>query len=98
MPYTVNAQTFARKSDVTAAADAIREGTPIGEEVTGSDRDFVLALLAFHEEADDKIRDGVTRLSTMRNAFGTVSFAITRSDGTSDDFSVGTCVRGLSND
>lgn len=98
MPYTVNAQTFARKADVTAAADKIREGTPLGEEVTGPDRDFVLALLASHEEADDKIRDGVTRLSTMRNAFGTVSFAITRTDGTSDDFSVGTCVRGLTKD
>lgn len=98
VPYTVNGLAFARKADVRAAADTIREGTPLGEDVSGTDRDFVLALLAFHEEAEDKMRDGVSRLTTMRNAFGTVSFAITRTDGTSDDFSVGTCVRGLSKD
>lgn len=55
----------------------------------------MLELLGHHAEAGDKVRDGVVRLFTMRNAYGTVSFAVERSDGTTDDFSLGTCVKGL---
>jgi hypothetical protein len=68
---------------------------PIGGEVTGADRAFMLEPPGPPADAGDKIRDGVVRLFTMRNAFGTVSFAVERSDGTTDDFSIGTCVKGL---
>lgn len=95
MPYEVAGQIFPTKADVTAAATAIRDSVGVGDELLGANRDFMLALLEFHSEADDKIRGGVTRLGTMHNAFGTISFQIERSDGTSDDFSIGTCVKGL---
>ncbi len=95
MPYVVQGRSFRTKADVTAAANAVRDSVPVGEEIVGPDCDFVLALLRHHEEADDKIRGGVQKLSTMRNAYGTVSFQVTRTDGTSDDFSVRTCVKGL---
>ena len=95
MAYAVAGRTFRTKAEVTAAANAVRDSVPIGGEVTGDGRTFMLELLAHHEEADEKIRDGVTRLSTMRNAFGTVSFKVERTDGSEDDFSVPTCVKGL---
>jgi hypothetical protein len=95
MAYLVGGKTFRTKGDVTTAATAIRDSVPIGGEITSADRAFMLELLGHHEEAGDKIRDGVVRLFTMRNAYGTVSFAVERSDGTTDDFSIGTCVKGL---
>ena len=95
MPYTVNDRTFKTKADVTRAANTVRDSVAVGDEIVGPDRDFILDLLTHHSDAGDKMRDGITCLSTMRNAYGTVSFKVTRSDGTHDDFSIGTCVTGL---
>jgi hypothetical protein len=69
--YRVSGQAFRTKGDVRAAAIAIRDSVPVGGTIRGDDEAFMLDLLQHHEEAADKVREGITELGTMRNAYGT---------------------------
>ncbi len=84
--------------DMPAAARArkILRETPPGAGLTGEDLTFMFTLLLRHPDAERKIGYGVARITVEQNPrfpSGRM-FVVYRMDGTHDDFSYRTCLKG----
>lgn len=95
--YTVGKETFKTKKAIEDRAKQVLWSTPIGQRLSGSDYDFMYALLQNHECASEKVGCGVRFIyigSTpgyegSKNGRG---FWIERTDGSKTDFSYRVCI------
>lgn len=92
-PVIVNHVLFPTKGELTKHLREMIAGYAVGTDVEGADRDFCMALFAFHPDADLKLVSGVKRVEVRLDTYGNKHFQIHRNDGTDDDISWTWCVR-----
>jgi hypothetical protein len=85
---------FARKGDAIAFFKVMLHRYDVGDKVSAADEVMLRAVLALHPRADEKIGCGVKHFSVRSADFGSKCFWINRPDGTTEDFSYRTCIRG----
>ncbi|MFE9425559.1 DCL family protein [Kitasatospora sp. NPDC006697] len=102
MTYTVGTEKFNTKAHLTQRCIDIRNKYQPLKDATVSDSgedDFLRALLRLHQDAADKIGQGIDHFEVRRNEpWGTYGFWAIRIDGTEDDFSYPHIIGGLSPD
>lgn len=90
-------RTFEKKGDATAFFSDMLNRYKIGERVTSEDAADLSALLARHEEYDQKAGSGIAGYEVNfppadAPPFSKRCFWVVRSDGTKIDFSIGHCL------
>jgi hypothetical protein len=91
-PFKIDTRSFEKKGDAHEFFKAMLNRYTIGERVSASDKNDLLALLKLHTEYKRKLGAGVAHFEVMDGGFGTQCFKIIRIDGTSDDFSYKHCI------
>jgi hypothetical protein len=92
-PYLVGSEAFSTKKDAEAFVQSILNRNPLGQELLGDDLTFVLALLALHPKAAEKVGTGVAGIRVVQEAtWGTRHFELVRTDGSTTDFSFMKCL------
>lgn len=85
---------FEKKGDAAAFLQNILHKYDVGDKVRTDDAQILLAALAHHPEAVEKIGCGITHFSVRSAEFGTKCFWVNRTDDTTEKFSIKTCVYG----
>lgn len=93
-PMTLGSLHFAKKGDAYAHLKAMLHRYEIGDRVSASDADVLMAALQNHPDAAAKIGGGVTHFSVRSADFSTKCFWVNRTDGTTEKFSYQKCVYG----
>jgi hypothetical protein len=93
-PIVIHDQVFDSQKAAQEFFGEILNSSSLNEPVQSEDFDRIVALLARHPEAHEKIGAGVRQISVRRVVYGTRCFWLTRTDGTETDFSYLTCVKG----
>jgi hypothetical protein len=90
--------TALKESELTSRCQQIVSQHENGQEITGPDREFVMALLRHHPDADQAwlARAARSTLTVGSNRYGTRSFYLVDTDGTREDFSWKKCVGNYS--
>lgn len=91
-PIVLNGIEFKFQKDAIAYFKDMLNRYRNGQTITGDDYNTLLALLARHPEADQKIGCGVKRLYKDRTDMPTSCFWIERTDGSKTDFSYRTAI------
>lgn len=85
---------FGSKSVAKKHFSAMLNRYKAGQAVSDADAAELECLLGSHPEAADKIGCGVAGFRVRKAAHGTICFEVMRADGTSTDFSLGSCIDG----
>ena len=91
--YRLGNEVFVRKEDIAARAKKLKNSTPAGTALSGSDLVFIRALLDWHPRAEEKIGPGIFSISVGPNLLGEPHFILRRLDGTTESFSYRKCVQ-----
>lgn len=92
-PITIGSLQFAKRGDAYAYLKSMLNRYDIGDKVSTTDQAILLAALARHPDADEKIGCGVASFSVRSADYGSKCFWINRLDGTTEKFSYRTCIR-----
>ena len=97
--FTVGDKTYTEASAVTQeVASIVHTKYALGSDLTGFDKELALALLEHHPDAAAKKGSGVSDIAvTLHPAFHNRCLMVVRTDGTTEDFSVGRCVDTIFN-
>lgn len=96
--YLVNGQVFKTQAALTDAIRAVMARYIPGETLDQDDTDFMWDVLAMHPNAAEKMGAGVASIGIQFNAkYRNKEFMLTRTDGTSTDFSYRKCIRPPTN-
>jgi len=87
-------QTFPNQKQAREFFKAILYRHEIGSVIPDPDHSDLAALLLRHPEALSKIGSGVSHFTVMKAIQGTQCFCLHRTDGSSTDFSMGSCITG----
>ncbi|MBB5350667.1 hypothetical protein HNR46_000895 [Haloferula luteola] len=85
---------FDKKGDAFAFLQGILHKYNVGDRVSSDDAEVLLAALAHHPEAEEKIGCGITYFSVRSADFGTKCFWVNRTDKTTEKFSFKSCIYG----
>lgn len=84
---------YKTKKAITEELRRILRSHPMEEDISGEDGDFLMAVIAWHPDAADKIGCGIKRFFVrMNEAYRTPSFWLERRDGTQTDWSFYHCL------
>jgi len=95
-PLEIGMLIFAKKGDAAEHFREILYRYETGVAIPEPDSTHIYWLLERHPEAAAKIGAGIQEFSTRRAMFNTRCFEIRRTDGTTTDFSVKSCLDGKS--
>ena len=94
-PVVLGELQFSSREEANAFFSGILNSNAIDEELSGNEYDAVFCLLSNHPRAEDKMRSGVQALYVGRGAHANNRcFHLRRIDGTTEDFSIGKCLKG----
>jgi len=93
-PVELETQTFPNQKQAREYFQGILYRYEIGIVIPDPDHSDLAALLVRHPEASQKIGAGISYFTVMNAAQGTQCFCLHRADGTSTDFSMGSCITG----
>lgn len=85
---------FPRKCDAEKYLKNMLHKYDVGDKVSNDDAVILGAALALHPDAESKIGCGVSDFSVRSADFGTKCFWVNRTDGTTEKFSLRSCVYG----
>ena len=85
---------FPSKTAATTYFRQMRDRYQVGDRIVDPDATELSWLLERHPEFRDKVGVGIDYFSVRSADFGTRCFEIVRKDGSSTDFSFGTCIDG----
>lgn len=91
-PVTLGTEHFEKKSDAVAYLKAMLNRYDVGDRVDASDSAVLLAALARHPEAKERIGCGIKDFSVRSAEYGTKCFYANRTDGSSVKFSYASCI------
>ena len=93
-PIVVAGAVFKTQSELREYVGTLLHKSPVGTSYDKADTAFLLALLARHHEADEKVGVGISKFFTRKHAvYGSVGFAFERVDGSIDDFGIQYCLK-----
>lgn len=96
--YNINNQLFNTKTAIIKYVQSILYSYVSGRSLSKLDETFILSLLEYHPNKDEKIGIGVERIEVRKNPPKHKGFWIIRKDGTQIDFSYLVCINGSSTD
>ena len=91
-PVALGPLQFSKKGDAAHHLTSMLNGYEVGDRVSAGDALILEAALLRHPEAEMKIGPGILSFSVRSADFGTKCFWVNRVDGTSDDFSIDSCI------
>ena len=91
-PVTLGPLQFSKKGDAAKHLASMLNGYEVGDRVSANDAIILEAALLRHPEAKVKIGVGIQSFSVRSADFGTKCFWVNRVDGTSEDFSIVSCI------
>jgi hypothetical protein len=91
-PITLGPMHFAKKGDALAYLKQLLYKYDLGDRLSDSHSEILMAALNRHPEAKDKIGAGVASFSVRTADFGSRCFWVNRTDGTTEKFSLKACV------
>jgi hypothetical protein len=96
-PYQLGTEIFRTKEAANAYIQEILYRYQDGQELGEDDLEFMIEVLKHHPRADEKIGVGVRGIRVQREAqWGTMQFAVIRTDGSDTDFSFKKCLYPVS--
>jgi len=87
---------FARKGDAEKYLVAMLHRYDVGDQVSADDAIVLNAALSLHPDAAAKIGCGILYFSVRSADYGTKCFWINRTDGSTEKFSLRSCIYGSS--
>ena len=95
-PAKLGAETYSDISVIRANARKILNNSKDGEKIEGNDKDFILDILKFHHNYDNKVKDldYITSGKPEKFEFSRCFF-IVKKDGEKTDFSIQKCIEAL---
>jgi Protein of unknown function (DUF3223) len=91
-PIMIGSLHFAKKGDAAAHLKGMLQRYNVGDRVNDQDAVVLRAALERHPDHLVKIGCGITHFSVRSADFGTKCFWLNRQDGTTDKFSVNSCI------
>lgn len=94
-PVVLDTICFASRKEANSFFSAILNAKTIGQELAGEEFESVFSLLASHPSAAEKIGPGIDALYVGKGFHkNSRCFHIRRIDGSTENFSIGKCLRG----
>lgn len=93
-PISLGPMHFARRGDAVAYLKEMLYRYDLGDRVSATDTVVLRAALEHHPDSATKIGCGVTHFSVRSADFGTRCFWLNRPDGTTEKFSISSCIHG----
>jgi uncharacterized protein DUF3223 len=96
-PYQLGTEIFRTKEEANAYIQEILYRYEDGQELDEDDLEFMVEVLKHHPRAEEKIGVGVRGIRVQRETqWGTMQFAVIRTDGSDTDFSFKKCLYPVS--
>lgn len=96
-PYQLGTEIFRTKEEANAYIQRILYRYSDGQELDEDDLAFMIEVLQHHPRADEKIGAGIRGIRVQKEAqWGTMQFAVIRTDRSSTDFSFKKCLYPVS--
>jgi len=95
-PVNLGPLNFSKKGDAAKYLKSMLKRYEVGDKVNASDAIVLEAALRRHPEASTKIGSGIKSFSVRGADFGSKCFWVNRTDGSTDDFSIGACIYKVS--
>lgn len=91
-PIKLGPQHFGKRGDAEAFLRDMLNRYDVGDKVSTSDAVILTAAIALHRDASALIGQGIASFSVRSADFGTKCFWVNRTDGTTDKFSIKSCI------
>lgn len=91
-PITLGPMYFERRGDAKAFLKQILNKYDVGDRVSAEDEIILRAAVALHPDAPTKIGCGISNFSVRSADFGSKCFWVNRTDGTTENFSISSCI------
>jgi hypothetical protein len=91
-PIMLGSMYFERRGDAKVYLKQMLNKYDVGDRVSPEDEIILSAALAHHAEAATKIGCGIASFSVRSADFGSQCFWVNRTDGTTEKFSISSCI------
>jgi len=91
-PITFGSMHFERRGDAKTYLKQMLNKYDVGDRVGSADETILRAALAHHPDAAMKIGCGIASFSVRSADFGSKCFWVNRTDGTTEKFSISSCI------
>jgi len=91
-PIQLGALQFTRRGDAATYLRNMLNRYDVGDKVTSSDSATLLAAIALHRDATALTGSGIGSFSVRSAEYGTKSFWLNRTDGSTETLSIRSCI------